>query len=154
MIGATIYRSFSSSLWRCLALSLVLLFMSGCVVHKPPEYEAAAVADVCSANSGDTLSVSYLGKTKLVTVDFVRSWDELDAVCGATGGACVHHSAPWDALYEYCLNGGGDCGELKAKAASQIYIIEGGNCLNLASHELGHVFGVPGLDTPRVASRR
>lgn len=146
-------RFLSLSRWCGLALAIPFIF--GCAIHKPPGYGSDAVTAVCGASNGDTLSVSHMGETRLVTVNLVNSWDELNTHCGVTGGACVYpgRSSVMDRLYKYCMNSGGECTEIKAKAVSRIYMLEGGNCLHLASHELGHVFDVPGLDRRMVASR-
>ena len=151
MSGKTGYRIMSLSRWCGLALAILFLF--GCAIHKPLEYESDAVTAVCGASSGDTFSVSHMDKTRLVTLYLVSTWDELNTHCGVTGGACVYRSAALDKLYEYCLNSGRECTEIKAIAASRIYMLEGGNCLHLASHELGHVFDVQGLDRRLVARR-
>lgn|GEM_PF-3099317 len=126
---------------------LAALLTTGCVINKPPEYESAAVTAVCAARSGDSVSVSHLGVTKLVTVHIVNSWQELNHRCGVTGGACVTRSSAWNTVYEYCQKTGGDCVALQKKAVSNIYLIDDRRCLQHASHELGHVFDIPNLDT-------
>lgn len=102
---------------------LICTLLVGCTINRPPEYESPAVAAVCAAKNGETVTVSYLGKTKQVRVNIVPSWDELYNICGKkTGGACV---------------------ELET---GLIHMVDDRRCEQHASHELGHVFGVPGLD--------
>ncbi|MFT4823985.1 MAG: hypothetical protein ACI9DH_000746 [Halioglobus sp.] len=110
---------------------LFCILLGGCAVNKPPEYSDAAVQAVCAAKDGDTVSVTYKNQVKLVTVDFVPSWEELYSLCGDTGGACVNMET------------------------FEIHMIDDRHCAQRASHELGHVFAVSGMDTYRkIESRR
>ncbi len=89
------------------------------------------MATICASADGETVGVSFLGQTKQVTVDWVPSWGELYELCGETAGACVN------------------------LATNVIHMVDNRRCLQSASHELGHIFGVTGLDAPRqIASRR
>jgi hypothetical protein len=115
--------------WMVRAALLTPLLVAGCAVNRPPEYESAAVTAVCAAESGETVAVSFLGQTKSVTVHKIPSWEQLYSHCGKTGGACVY------------------------LATNDIYMLDDRRCLSHASHELGHVFGVPGLDIPRTYNR-
>lgn len=104
---------------------------TACSINRPPAYDSPAVTTICNSEDGETVGVSFLGKTKQVTVDWVPSWEELYELCGETAGACV---------------------EL---ATNVIHIVDNRRCLQSASHELGHIFGIPGLDAPRkIALRR
>jgi hypothetical protein len=127
-------------------LLLIPLLLAGCAIHQTPEYESALVASVCAAQSGDTVSVSYRDQTKLVTVHHVNSRTELYQYCGDTGGACVYLSTQWDALDEYCEKTGGDCRVLRDQRVNHMYLLADNRCPQHASHELGHVFGIPNLD--------
>jgi hypothetical protein len=115
-----------------IALAGVCSLMFACAIHKPLEYETDAVAAVCGASNGELVVVSHMGDTKLVHINLVPSWDQLETYCGVTGGACVY----------------------KGKAVSSIYMMQHGNCLHLASHELAHVFDVGNIDIQRGRRRR
>jgi len=105
--------------------------LAACSINRPPEYESPAVTTICASKDGETVAVSFLEQTKLVTVDFVPSWDEIYDLCGKTGGACVNLEM------------------------NVIHMLDDRRCLQHASHELGHIFGVPGLDVHRqIALRR
>ena len=104
---------------------LTCFMVSGCVVNRPPEYESPAVVAVCASANGETLEVSYKEQTIQVTVQRVPSWDALYDVCGDAGGACVN------------------------TFTKVIYMVDDRRCERYASHELGHLFGVPGLDIPQ-----
>jgi len=105
---------------------LVCLTLGGCAgVNRPPEYESPAVKAVCNTKDGESVEVSFKGQTRRVIVDFVPTWDELYTICGDTGGACVN-------LHN-----------------NVIHMVDDRRCIRYASHELGHVFGVPGLDIPK-----
>lgn len=112
------------------AIFLPALLMTGCALNKPPEYESASVAAVCAAKNGETVSVSHLDQTKLVTVHLSASWDELYAHCGESGGACVN------------------------LATNEIHMVDDRRCMQHASHELAHVFGIPGLDVGESIEKR
>jgi hypothetical protein len=104
---------------------------TACSINRPPEYDSSAVASICATGDGETVGVSYMGQTKQVTVDWVPSWGELYELCGETAGACVD------------------------LATNVIHMVDNRRCLQSASHELGHIFGVAGLDVPRqIALRR
>lgn len=109
---------------------LASLLLSGCAINVPPEYNSPAVDVVCAAKDGETVAVSYRDQTKQVTVDIVPSWEELYSLCGNTGGACVNVDT-----YE-------------------LHMIDDRRCEQHASHELGHVFEVPGVDVVRQIEER
>jgi len=109
---------------------LLCVLLGGCAVNRPPSYSDAAVGVVCAAKDGETVSVSFKDQVKLVTVDFVPSWEELYVLCGDTGGACVNMET------------------------SEIHMIDDRRCVQRASHELGHVFAVSGIDTYRQIENR
>ncbi|MFK8047127.1 MAG: hypothetical protein AB8B81_01710 [Halioglobus sp.] len=111
-------------------LVLFCILLGGCAVNKPPEYSDSAVQIVCAAEDGETVSVSFNNQVKNVTVDFVPSWEELYRLCGPTGGACVNMET------------------------FEIHMIDDRRCLQHASHELGHVFAVLGLDAYREIENR
>jgi len=77
---------------------------------------------VCAAKSGETVAVSHLDQTKSVKVHFAETWDALQAHCGESGGACVN------------------------LATNEIHMVDDRSCMQHASHELAHVFGIPGLE--------
>ena len=113
----------------CLVVMICLL-CTGCVLNRPPDYDSPAVAAVCATGDGDSVEVSFRGMTRKVTVDRVPSWCELYDACGASsGGACVN------------------------MFTNVIHMIDDRRCPRYASHELGHVFGVPGMDVPQRGRR-
>jgi hypothetical protein len=110
--------------WACYVILPLLTLISGCSTSTPPAYDSLAVKTVCDAQDGETVRVNYRGKTKAVTVHKLSSWDELYTTCGDICGACVFLSS------------------------NDIYMVEDGQCLRYASHELGHIFDVKGMDAP------
>lgn len=106
-------------------LILTLLLVSGCAVNKPPEYESSAVTSLCGSRDGDRVTVEHDGAVKQVSIDFVDSWDELFALCGATAGACT------------------------AEGTNVIHMLRDRRCEQHASHELAHIFDVMAPDAVR-----
>lgn len=109
---------------------LIISLLGGCAVNRAPDYNSSAVTAVCASGDGETVAVSYLNQVGEVTVDFVPSWEELYSLCGNTGGACVN------------------------MATFEIHMIDDRRCVQHASHELGHVFEVKGIDNLRQVNQR
>ena len=116
------------SCWIPRVILFLPLLVAGCVVNAPPEYKSEAVQAVCQAGQGETVSVTHNGVTKSVTVYQMPTWEELEYHCGETGGACIFIPA------------------------NEIYMIDDGCCARYASHELGHLFAMNGLDVPTFAN--
>lgn len=113
------------------AIVLMLLVLGGCAVSRPPAYDSPVVAKVCNSADGEQVALSYADQQRLITVDFVATWEELYQYCGNTGGACT------------------------SMQDRVMYILQDRRCAQHASHELAHVFGVEGVDVVQeIASRR
>jgi len=65
----------------------------------------------------------------------------------------IHKTDNPDQIYDWCHNGKITSVE-GCSRGRDIYIPNGPTCYRVAAHELGHVFGVPGMDRPSVGMSR
>jgi hypothetical protein len=113
-----------------LLIIVIAVELFGCVLIRPIDPYGDQAWAVCEGSAdGDSVRVSFDGRTEIVN---------------------VHKTDNPDQIYEWC--GSGRLGNISqgCTVGNDIFVPSGPTCHRVAAHELGHVFGIPGLDRPRV----
>ncbi|MBE9538690.1 MAG: hypothetical protein IMF06_06380 [Proteobacteria bacterium] len=108
---------------------VITLLISGCSITNMIDPYGEEVKIVCEtvANEG-TITLTLNEETKLVG---------------------VHKTDDPAQIYDWC-NSKVDSKVVGCASNGNIYIPSGPTCYTVAAHELGHVFGVPGMDRPTI----
>jgi len=111
---------------------MMVLFITGCSITRMIDPYGEEVRIVCEdvGNEG-SITLTLNEETKSVG---------------------VHKTDNPDQIYDWCHNE--KISAVGCSRGGDIYIPNGPTCYRVAAHELGHVFGVPGMDKPRVGMSR
>ena len=116
---------------RCISTTIMVLLLAGCNITRPVDPFGEQARIVCeNVDDNATTSVSFNGRAHNIR---------------------VHKTDNPDQIYDWC--GGPGFSVRGCTKGRDIYIPAVPTCYNVAAHELGHVFGVAGLDRPDVGMK-
>ena len=109
-----------------------MLLLAGCSITRPVDPYGEQVRIICEdVDDNASRSVSFDGRTSIIR---------------------AHKTDSPTQIYDWC--GGPGFSVLGCTKGRDLYLPAGPTCYRVAAHELGHIFGVPGLDRPGVGMSR